>query len=190
MTFSATYYNMTASTPPFALISPTRLQADKAGELLDTWMMARDQNRPAVISGGLTLETYDPVSAADALVLDAIRNLDSTVARVMQCPPSLLNTEAQSSLTYSTVRDEYRKFLLTLNASYLNRIEAAFSQYRPNGQIAQFDTASLTRLDQSEQLDFDVKAIAAGIYTANEVRANRGLDPLDVATDERITDGI
>ena len=184
--FSAQYYDQTAATPPYALISPTRLQADKATELLEAWTTARDENRPAVISGGLSLETFSPVSASDALMLEAIGQLDATIARVMQCPPSLLNTQAQSSLTYSTVRDEYRKFLLTLQASYLKRIEAAFTQYLPRGVTAQFETSSLTQLDQSEQLAFDADAIAAGILTIDEVRARRGLLP----TPEEITTDV
>ena len=56
--FSATYYNTTAATPPYALVSPTRLQADKADELLTAWTEARDKSRPAVISGQLDLKTF------------------------------------------------------------------------------------------------------------------------------------
>ena len=106
--YSATYYG-DAAVPPYALISDTRLGEGKAAEMLAAWHTARAESRPAVLSGGLKLETFTPTSAADALVLDAINGLDATIARVMQCPPSLLNTLAQSSLTYSTTRDEYRR---------------------------------------------------------------------------------
>ena len=57
------------------------------------------------------------------------------------------------------------------------RLEAAFGNYLPRGQYAQFDTSLFTRMDESEQLAFDVDAIAAGILTLDEVRARRGLDP-------------
>ena len=178
--FSATYYGA-AAVPPYALISDVRLGDDKAAQLMAAWQAARAESRPAVLSGGLSLETYKPTSAADALVMDAIGYLDATVARVMQCPPSLLNTVAQSSLTYSTTRDEYRRFLLSLNASYLSRLEAAFGNYLPRGQTARFDTSSLTRLDETEQLAYDIDAIAAGLLTIDEVRARRGLTPLTSA---------
>ena len=93
----------------------------------------------------------------------------------MQIPPSLLNTLSQSSLTYSTVRDETRKFLSMLNSSYLHRIETAMTDMLPRGTAAMFDTTSLTRLDESEQLSYDIDAIGAGILTVEEVRERRGL---------------
>ena len=175
--FSADYYGA-ANVPPYALVSQVRLGDGKAEELMAAWKRARQESRPAVLSGDITLETFKGPSAADALVLDAINYLDATVARVMQCPPSLLNTVAQSSLTYSTTRDEYRRFLLSLNASYLKRLESAFTNYLPRGQTARFDTSSLTKLDEAEQLAYDVDQIAAGIVTVEEVRARRGLVPL------------
>jgi HK97 family phage portal protein len=181
MVFSAGYYT-DAATPPYALISPTRLQADKAAELLTAWQEARDLNRPAVISGNLELKTFTPVSAADALVLEAINYLDAVITRVMQIPPTVLNTLAQSSLTYSTQVEANRQFLMMLRATYLVRLEAAFTTLLPRGLTAAFDTSSLTRMNEREQLDYDIAAVEAGIMTVDEIRDRRGLSRIERTT--------
>ena len=182
MAYSAFYYG-SASTPPYALVSKTRLGSEKSAEMLAAWQSAREHSRPAVISGDLELKTFAPTSAADALVLDAINYLDATVARVLGLSPTFLNTQAQSSLTYSTSRDEARRFLsTTLRASYLGRIEAAFTQYLPRGTVARFDTSDLTRLDTEQQVKVDADMLAAGILTVDEIRAQRGLDTLATPT--------
>jgi HK97 family phage portal protein len=190
MDFSGTYYS-TAALPPYALISPTRLSEGKSKELLDAWTLARTENRPAVISGDLSLKTFTPTSASDALVLEAIKYLDATVARVLGLPPSILATEALSSLTYSTVQQELARWLVNLNATYLTRIESFWSDMMPRTRFAEFDTANLTKLNQTEQLQHDTDALAAGIVTIDEVRASRGLEPLtDVALPEPVAPSI
>ncbi len=181
--FSATYYSTTAATPPYAIVSPTRLQQDKAQELLTAWTEARDKSRPAVISGNLELKTFQAQSAADALVLDAINNLDATITRVLLLPPSLLNTLSQSSLTYSTTVEAVRQWLtLGLNPAYLQRIESVWTEMLPRGQYARFDTTDLTRMSPREQLDYDIAAINSGIHTVDEVRIKRGLEPYGTDT--------
>jgi phage portal protein BeeE len=116
-------------------------------------------------------------------VLEAIQYLDATVARVLGIPPTWLNTQALSSLTYSTSRDESKRFInTTLRTSYLTRIEAAMSQYLPRGQVAMFDTSGLTRLDVDAQVQVDADLIAAGIMTVDEIRAQRGLEPIATPT--------
>ena len=175
--YASDYYGAGA-VPPYALIHPTRLQADKAEELWQSWAAARDKRRPAVLSGDLSLQTYTPQSAADALVLDAQAQMSATIAAAMQIPPSLVNALSQSSLTYSTVRDEFRRWLVIgLNTGYLGRLESAFTELLPRGQVARFDTTSLTRLDEGERIDLYERALAAGIYTLDEVRAREGLEP-------------
>ena len=52
----------------------------------------------------------------------------------------------------------------------------------PRTRYAEFDTTNLTKLAAAEQLEYDADAIAAGILTIAEVRATRGLDPLDADT--------
>ena len=182
MAYSAFYYG-SASTPPYALVSKTRLGTEKSAEMLAAWQSAREHSRPAVISGDLELKTFAPTSASDALVLEAIQYLDATVARVLGIPPTWLNTQALSSLTYSTSRDESKRFInTTLRTSYLTRIEAAMSQYLPRGQVAMFDTTGLTRLDVDAQVQVDADLIAAGIMTVDEIRAQRGLNPIATPT--------
>ena len=146
------------------------------------WSTARRENRPAVISGELSLETFTPTSAKDALVLEAITYLDATIARVLGLPPSILATQALSSLTYSTTTQELARWLVNLNATYLTRIELFWSDMMPRTRYAEFDTTNLTKLAAAEQLEYDADAIAAGILTIAEVRATRGLDPLDADT--------
>ena len=181
MDFSAAYYS-TAALPPYALVSPTRLSEGKAGDLMAAWSTARQENRPAVISGDLKLETFSPTSAADALVLDAITYLDATVARVLGLPPSILATQALSSLTYATATQELARWLVNLNATYLTRIELFWSDLLPRTRRAEFDTTNLTKLAADAQLSFDADAITAGILTIDEVRASRGLEPQNVDT--------
>jgi phage portal protein BeeE len=122
------------------------------------------------------------VSAADALVLDAINYLDAVITRVMQIPPTVLNTLAQSSLTYSTQVEANRQFLMMLRATYLVRLEAAFTTLLPRGLTAAFDTSSLTRMNEREQLDYDIAAVEAGIMTVDEIRDRRGLSRIERTT--------
>lgn len=174
--FAATYYSAGA-VPPYALITPTRLAKGKAEDLLTSWATARENSRPAVLSGNLSLETFSPQSASDALVLDAINYFDLTVARVMQVPNSLLNAEAiGGSLSYSNSRDEFRRWLaIGLNTGYLHRIESAFTDMLPQGFSARFDTSSLTRLDETERAQLVRDNLAAGITDVTEARRALGL---------------
>jgi hypothetical protein len=186
--YGADYYSLTASVPPYAIKHPNRLTGDKAAELAAEWAAARLERRPAVLSGGIDLETYTPQSAADALFLAAVDSLDATIGRALLIPPSILNLLSQSSLTYSTTQDELRRWLqLGLFPGYLSRIEAAFSDMLPHGTDAVFDTSALIRMDFAARISTYAQSVAAGIHSVGEVRALEGLpatapaDPAAVA---------
>ena len=169
--FSSTFYGA-GSIPPYVLTSATRLPKLQADELMSSWLEARDKSRPALLTGDLDLKAVKGQSAADALVLDALRYFDATIAAVMQVPPSLVNVESHASLTYSTSRGESQKFLVGLNSSYLKRIEAAFTEMLPRGQNCKFDTSSLLELDPTERLTNSIAAFEAGLVSREEARAN------------------
>ena len=139
----ASYYT-SQQLPAYALKSASRLSSPQVEQLLAQWSAARQTRRPAVLSGGIELETYGSNHAGDTLH-QSFAVWDSVIARVMQIPPSLLNTTSQSSLTYSTVEGEFKRWLAVgLNPVYLSRIEAAFGELLPRNVNAKFDTSALT----------------------------------------------
>jgi len=155
---------------------PRRLTAQQADEFLDQWIEARRRRRPAVLSDGLTLEQYQAPNASDALLLDGMHYFDASIARAFLCPPSIVNVMAQSSLTYATTTDELRRWLaLALYPGYLSRIEAAFSDFTPRGQVAVFDTSNILRADYARRVETGAAAVSAGLLTVNEWRAQEGL---------------
>ena len=174
--FARDYYTRDAAVPPYAIKHPARLTKTQARELMDDWTESRLLNRVALLSGGIELETYTPTTAADALLLDAVRELDAMIARALLIPPSLLNVLAQGSLTYSTTTDEFRRWLVAcLQPGYLERITAGFSDLLPRGQQAVFDTSNLSRMDFAARIDTYATSLAAGIHTVAEVRSLEGL---------------
>ena len=139
----ASGYYRDGGLPPYAVTHPGTLNAKQSRDLLDQWVGARLERRPAILTGGIGLETYSTPSAADALLLDGLRYLDAQVANALRVPPSLVNVESHGSLTYSTTRDELARWLsLDLGPAYLSRIEATFSDLIPYGQVAVFDTGA------------------------------------------------
>jgi HK97 family phage portal protein len=185
------YYDTVAQVPPYALKHEARYTATQATAFMDQWEAARAARRPAFLSGGVELETFNPISAADAMLLDALNYLDAVAARVMLIPPSLLNVQSHSSLTYSTTLDELRRWLtLSLMPGYLSRIEAGFSDLLPRGQEATFDTSALLRMDFASRVSTYAQSIAAGIHTVAEARALEGLpstpDPAPVPIDSNV----
>ena len=175
--FSSTYYG-SGAIPPYVLTSSTRLPKLQAEELMTAWLEARDKSRPALLTGDLDLKAVKGQTAADALVLDALRYFDATIAAVMQVPPSLVNVESHASLTYSTSRGESQKFLVGLNSSFLKRLESSFTEMLPRGQNAKFDTSSLVELDSTESLANAVTAYEAGLIDRDEARATLGKELL------------
>ena len=165
------------ATPNYALVSPTRLPPAQADALMTAWRTARGENRPALLTGDLSLETFSGQTAAEVQLQKQLDYFDSVIARVMQIPPTLVNAVANSSLTYSTTRDEYRRALISINTGYLHRLETAFTRLLPQGQTCKFDSGDLTRLDESEQLDNTIKAYQAGLISLQEARTTIGRDP-------------
>jgi HK97 family phage portal protein len=188
---AANYYDITAAVPPYALKHPQRQTADQAAAFMAQWELARQERRPAFLSGGIELEAFTNTSAADTELLAAIRELDAAAARVMLIPPSLLNVESHSSLTYATTLDELRRWLtLTLNPQYLARIEASFSDLLPRGQQAVFDTSALLRMDFAARIATYAQSIAAGVHSIEEVRAMEGLPPAPSPNPEPVAPNV
>lgn len=175
ISYASAYY-LTAHVPPYAVRHPSRLSAVQTRQLADEWLQARAERRVAFLSGGVEIDTFAQPSAGDALLLDAIAQLDAAVARILQIPPSLLNVASQTSLTYSNVTSELSRWLAVgLYPMILSRVEAAFSDLLPRGHSAVFDTSNLLRMDLPLRIATYSESLAAGIHTLSEIRALEGL---------------
>lgn len=185
------YYDTTAAVPPYALKHPARQTRAQSDAFMSQWEEARAKRRPAFLSGGVELETFQNMSAADAELQTAIANLDAVAARIMLIPPSLLNVVSQSSLTYSTTAEELRRWLqLALYPGYLARIESAFTDLLPRGQSAVFDTSALLRMNFASRIATYAESIAAGIHSVAEVRALEGLPAAPEAVPDPVAPNV
>ena len=176
----ASSYWRDGGVPPYALTNPARFDNTQAADIVDRWLAARRLHRPALLSGGWDIKTFAMPTASEAMLIDGLNYLDAAIARAMNVPPSLVNVVSQQSLTYSTTTDEMRRWLtLNLYPSYLNRLEAAFTDLLPRGQDAVFDTSNLLRTDWPTRVTTSAAAVAAGLATVDEMRvAQLGLPPL------------
>jgi HK97 family phage portal protein len=176
----ATAYEWAASywrdggTPPYALTHPQKLDDVQAENMVNRWLAARRTRRPALLSGGYSLQTFTQPSAAEALLIDGLQYLDASIARAMNVPPSIVNVASNQALTYSTTIDEMRRWLtLNLYPTYLDRLEAAFTDLLPRGQAAVFDTSNLLRTDWSTRVTTAAAAVAAGLASVDEMRVSQ-----------------
>jgi HK97 family phage portal protein len=161
-------------TPPYALTHPQKLDDDQATSMVERWLVARRTRRPALLSGGMGLTTFTQPSAAEALLIEGLNYLDAAIARALNVPPSIVNVVSQQALTYSTTIDEMRRWLtLNLYPTYLDRLEAAFTDLLPRGQAAVFDTSNLLRTDWSTRVTTAAAAVAAGLASVDEMRVSQ-----------------
>lgn len=83
--------------------------------------------------------------------------------------------ESGSSITYANVGDLATELVrLSLAPTYLEPIEAMFSDDRPRGTEVRFDVDGFQRADAKTRYDIHEKAIGLGIYDAEEAARKEG----------------
>lgn len=168
-----------AGFPSVAVKVGIRLNADDTaklkGQILSAW--AR-RHEPAILDNGAELAQVG-ASAVESQLIESIGVANAEIARTFGVMPSLVNVAAGDSLTYSTTEGEFTKWLAVGLGPYLTRIEAAWSDLLPYGQLARFDTAVLTRADFATRAQaYNVALGGQAWLTPDEVRDREGLTPL------------
>lgn len=99
----------------------------RAGEIVDEWILARQERRPAVMDPTISLEV-PPASGELAAAMSALDHGAAEVARLLNMPGSLVNAPTLgASLTYSNTVDELRRWIaLSLKPTWMARIESMF----------------------------------------------------------------
>lgn len=108
------------------------------------WVTARQKRRPAVLPAGWELSVPNNNGEMEA-VARVLEKCAAEVARLVNAPPSLVNAEANGSMTYSTVSGELARWLaLSLNPTWIVRLESFWSDIA--GRPVRMDTSELFRI--------------------------------------------
>jgi len=153
------------------------MNAKEAKDAKDQWIANHQDHSPAVLSQGWDIhETGGNPESSQLLETRRLGALE--VARIWGVvPPELLLVElGGSSLTYQNIAGMLDTFArVTVQPEYLAPIEAGMSDLVPSTQSARFELGELFRLGEQDRIPTEAAAIAAGIYTLEEVRRGRGL---------------
>ena len=170
--------------PSLLIKVPHRVSRDEADQIRSDFLDThRGRSVPAVLWGGAEVQPWAG-TAADLELGSAHENAVAEVARLYRIPPSLINARSGDSLTYSTVSEQLRSWLMTGLQAYLVRIEAAFTELTAYGTTGRFDTSELQRADFAAR--WQAYAVATGQrqwIKIDEVRADEGLPPWDTVPD-------
>ena len=161
------------------------LNQKQADEIKGKWNNAfgpvGTPNGIAVIPGNMTFQTVT-VNPSDAQLLETRQYSVVDICRFFGVSPVKCFDLTHSS--YSTVEATQLAFLTDTLAPILEKIELEFERklFREDEkwQIdVRFDTAALLRADTSSRASFYNTMFNMGAISANEVRAEMGLPPID-----------
>ena len=94
--------------------------------LIQAWKRARQNNSTAYLTSTLD---YSPVSFSprDMMYNDAIQNLSTQVARMMNVPAYYLSADQNTTMTYANVQDERKQFYALSIEPYVQAIQSRLS---------------------------------------------------------------
>jgi len=166
--------------PQGILTTDQVLNGEEAQAFAEAWNTFVKNNGTAVMSQGMRYEHLN-LKPAEAQMLEVQQAQTIAIARLFGIPAFLLGSglEGQST-TYTNSQELWLQFTQTTLVKYMNEIEEALASLLPRGQEVRFDESKLLRMDTAGAVDVQVKQIAAGLRTANELRKAEGLPPLPV----------
>lgn len=166
-----------AGFPSIALVIEQALSATQRTETKQSLIGSlRRRHEPVVVDRGGTLVPIGS-NAVDSQLVESIAVANAEIARAFGIVPSLLNVASTDSLTYSTTEGELSRWLKLGLGQYLARIEGAWSDLRPAGQVVRADTSELLRTDLAAR--YEAYGLGVGRWlTVDEIRHAESLPPL------------
>lgn len=184
MEYAARYFNGGAM-PSYALKSDNPdLTEEEADALKIKWMetYGGKSRIPAVLNASTQVQPLT-ANANDSQLIEARDQAVADSANIVGVPGNMIGAP-NSSRTYANVEAQALEFLRTSIAPLTHRIEAAFTDYLPRGQEAEFDYDSLLRPDTLTRYQAYGLALDKGFMTIDEVRELEDLPPLGTTTPE------
>lgn len=185
-TFSAALWD-NAATPNIAITLPPGIQADGVKRLEAHWTQrntgAANARRVLFLDRDSTVTPLS-VSPEDAEVLESRRFSVIELCRLYNVPPPIVQDYSNSTFTNASQASTW--FATNTLTPWARKIEAEFSRSvfadASGAMHVEIDLSGLVRGDYATRWTANVAAVAAGILTAEEVRAQEGYGPLPAAT--------
>lgn len=164
------------SIPSGVISTDADITPEAATALKRAWVNShggRDRT-PAVLSGGIK---YSPIQLSNSdLELLAARKWSATqIAAMCGVPAHLAGAPSESSLTYSTTTEDARAFVRFGLRPHIVRLEQTLTKALPRGQSASISLGDYLQPDLLTRMQAAEIAVAVGIKTIEEVRAEEGL---------------
>lgn len=157
------------------------LTKDEVEQLLDSWENARRRRGVGYSSRSLKV---NPLGAStEQLLIQGRRALDLELARHLGLPAWSVDVTIDGSSLNYTNRASRNSDLIDAIAPYADAIADRLSldDVTPHGTIVRFDSDAFVRPLRAERLTMLAEAVAAGILTVDEARAEEGLDPISTS---------
>lgn len=149
-------------------------------DLLSAWEGARQSRSTGFLSASLDYQTSSFDSRQLQLV-EARAAMAADIARLLNLPPSAVNAETGSSLTYSTVAQQGEALQSQTLWPYLAAVRGRLSMddITPRGTHVEVPSLGFLRTDIKARADAYAVMISQGILTAEEARVLEQLPPTD-----------
>ena len=177
----------TATPMPSGVLKNTGadLSPEEVQSILAAWKAAREKRSTAYLTS--TLE-YQPTSFSprDMMFVDAIQQMSTQVARMMNVPAYYISADQNTSMTYANVQDERRQFVSLSLAPYVHAIQDRLSMddITARGNIVKFDVEdAFLAVNALERLTVIEKMLSLGLITIEQAMEMENLSPNGNDTD-------
>ena len=168
---AADFYT-SGAVPTGVLQSDTELTREEANDLKSSFVAAHGgrQRSPAVLSAGIKYQALQ-LSPKDLEFVQARVNSAREITTMFKVPSHMLNVPSEGgSMTYQNVQQDSINFVRFCLRGWFSRIEQAFTQELPRGQVARLNVDALVRGSRSERFAAHKTALEGGWLTVEEIR--------------------
>ena len=154
---------------------------DEIDDLLSGWEHARQSRSTAFLNQSLDYKTF-AFDAKQLQLVEARNAITADIARLLNLPPSAVNAETGSSLTYSTVAQQQDALQAITLWPYLSSVRDRLSMndISPRGTRVEIPSLGFLRTDLTARANAYKTLIDTGVMTVEEARALEQLPPLDL----------
>ena len=165
-------------TPSSVIETDQTMSSDTVTRLQEAWSTNNWRHRKvAVLTGGMK---WRPIttSASDMEMQASREHQVREIARAFRVPAYKVGAQGDRS-TYQNLESAELDWVRTGLTGWTHRVEQALSSLLPAGQFIKFDPSPLIKPDRRTELAGQQIAVASGIMTPNEARAELGLPPYE-----------